>query len=265
MANWEALILRGARADQPAAGIAGRLYFVTDEYTWEQDTGSTWATNALTAALLAYTPAVLANWDYGSDPGDVADALDQLADRVASIEAGGIGGTSSILQISDETLAGDGAFANVTIPAGYEEVWVRARVRTADAGATDRVGLRLGTGGSLDTGNNYVFTVQWQGAAAGGTNSAAASSISGPVTAANGSTANYFGDCEWVILSPGDTSQWKNVRATGGYVDATGHRVGHGSGVWKNTGAINILNIVGISTATFKAGSRLQVLGINYG
>lgn len=178
---------------------------------------------------------------------------------------GGPGGMASVVSISSETLGSDGSFANVTIPAGYDEIWVRARVRTAGAGASDRVGLRVGTGASLDTGNNYAYTVQWQGASAGGSNSAAGSSISSPVTAGNGATASYFGDCEWVILSPGDTSQWKNVRATGGYVDDSGHRVGHGSGVWKNAGAIDILNILGISTATFKAGSKLQVLGVTYG
>lgn len=36
-------ILAGTRADQPAAGTVGRLYYVTDEDVIERDTGSAWA------------------------------------------------------------------------------------------------------------------------------------------------------------------------------------------------------------------------------
>jgi len=35
---------------------------------------------------VTYTPSVLADWDYASDPGDVDDALNQLASRTADIE-----------------------------------------------------------------------------------------------------------------------------------------------------------------------------------
>lgn len=42
MANFEDLILRDTRANQPAAGVAGRLYYVTDENVLERDNGSSW-------------------------------------------------------------------------------------------------------------------------------------------------------------------------------------------------------------------------------
>lgn len=43
MANLESLILApNTRANQPAAGIAGRIYFVTDEGVVERDNGTTW-------------------------------------------------------------------------------------------------------------------------------------------------------------------------------------------------------------------------------
>lgn len=45
--------------------------------------GSTGATDA---ASVTYTPAVAGDWDGGTDPGNVDDALDQLAERVDSIE-----------------------------------------------------------------------------------------------------------------------------------------------------------------------------------
>ena len=39
------------------------------------------------AATVTYTPAVLADWDADTDPGNVDDALDQLASRVKDVEA----------------------------------------------------------------------------------------------------------------------------------------------------------------------------------
>lgn len=40
--NFEDLILRDTRANQPASGIPGRIYYVTDENVTERDNGSTW-------------------------------------------------------------------------------------------------------------------------------------------------------------------------------------------------------------------------------
>ncbi len=50
--NFEDLIMRDTRSNQPAAGIPGRLYYVTDEGVTERDNGSSWMT-ALTAAPAA--------------------------------------------------------------------------------------------------------------------------------------------------------------------------------------------------------------------
>lgn len=41
------------------------------------------------ASAVSYTPAVLTDWDGDADPGDTDDALDQLAERVDDLEAGG--------------------------------------------------------------------------------------------------------------------------------------------------------------------------------
>lgn len=40
--NFEDLIMRDTRANQPAAGVPGRLYYVTDENVTERDNGATW-------------------------------------------------------------------------------------------------------------------------------------------------------------------------------------------------------------------------------
>lgn len=42
MTKLSDIILRDTRANQPAAGTAGRIYYVTDENVTERDNGSTW-------------------------------------------------------------------------------------------------------------------------------------------------------------------------------------------------------------------------------
>lgn len=54
--------------------------------------GSTFASGVLAASQVAYTPTVNTDWDSDSDPGNVDDALDQLAERVDDLEGAGGGG-----------------------------------------------------------------------------------------------------------------------------------------------------------------------------
>ena len=48
--------------------------------------GSKWIAGTPDAGTLSYTPAVLTDWDGDADPGDVDDALDQLAARTDDLE-----------------------------------------------------------------------------------------------------------------------------------------------------------------------------------
>lgn len=50
------------------------------------------STGSVDADDVTYTPTTLADWDGSADPGDVEQALDQLAERVTDVEAGGGGG-----------------------------------------------------------------------------------------------------------------------------------------------------------------------------
>jgi hypothetical protein len=67
-------------------------------------------TNAtgLPAAAVTYTPAVLADWDGSADPGDLDDALDQLAERVADVEAGSAGPSVASRYVIDLASQSDG-------------------------------------------------------------------------------------------------------------------------------------------------------------
>lgn len=57
------------------------------------------------ASVVTFTPSVLADWDSDSDPGNVDDALDELAERVDDIEnAGGSGSDASVITYTPTVL-----------------------------------------------------------------------------------------------------------------------------------------------------------------
>jgi hypothetical protein len=93
------VILRDTRANQPAAATSnsGFIYYVTDENVTERSNGTTWedisdaGAGAVDSDDVTYTPTTLADWDSAADPGDVEQALDQLAERIADVE-GVVGG-----------------------------------------------------------------------------------------------------------------------------------------------------------------------------
>lgn len=98
--SFEDLIGRGATGSKPAAGVPGRLYYDTTLGQWERDTGVAWEVcepipGSGDAGDITYTPAVAADWDSDTDPGDVDNALDQLAERVDDLEGAGGGGDST--------------------------------------------------------------------------------------------------------------------------------------------------------------------------
>lgn len=58
------------------------------------------AVSGVDADDVTYTPTTLADWDGSVDPGDVEQALDQLAERVTDVELGGSG--QAAIQFKDE-------------------------------------------------------------------------------------------------------------------------------------------------------------------
>jgi hypothetical protein len=79
-----------------ATSTYGRLYHavtgastITTLTDWRHQTGGWFdrtGSVSVDADDVTYTPAVLADWDGAADPGDVEQALDQLAERIADVE-----------------------------------------------------------------------------------------------------------------------------------------------------------------------------------
>jgi hypothetical protein len=97
-----------------ATGTYGRLYHavtggstITSLTDWRGQAGG-WFDRAGSVSVdaddVTYTPTTLADWDGAADPGDVEQALDQLAERVADVEAGG-GGDASTTTYTPTTVA----------------------------------------------------------------------------------------------------------------------------------------------------------------
>ena len=97
--------------------------------------------DAQDASILTYTPSVTADWNSSIDPGDVDQALDQLAERVKDLEAVAGSATQFDGFIIQNTVIDE----PVTVPSGHQMIFVS--------------GYTIVTGGSLTiNGNVYVLT-----------------------------------------------------------------------------------------------------------
>jgi len=79
-----------------------------------------WGSSFTGASSLPYAPADVNDWDDLTDPGDVGDALDQVASRLADLETGGEAGLQyrALVTISD----GSGGWEFVTSGDGPVQV-----------------------------------------------------------------------------------------------------------------------------------------------
>jgi hypothetical protein len=135
--------------------------------------GLTLAAGALTATGgavdsddVTYTPTTLADWDSSADPGDVEQALDQLAERVADVEGAISGGDEQYdvdgTPATDDTYAGraiTGVNAGATI-AQWEAVYMGSGGEwlLADANGSGTYPCR-GIAAAAGTDNNPMTVV----------------------------------------------------------------------------------------------------------
>lgn len=85
--------MTSTQRDAISSPATGLLIWNTTTAQLEEYTGAAWGavgagtTTTLDAGDITYTPAVDTDWDSDTDPGDLDDALDQLAERVDDLEA----------------------------------------------------------------------------------------------------------------------------------------------------------------------------------
>jgi hypothetical protein len=147
------MTIGGTDGDVIVDDAAGESVTITG---WECVRGTAQGIADLTgdADLVTYTPTTLADWDGASDPGDVEQALDQLAERVTDVE-GAIGGAvdADDVTYTPTTLADwDGA----ADPGDVEQALDQLAERTAD--------LEAGGGGDASTVTyTPAVTADWDG------------------------------------------------------------------------------------------------------
>lgn len=98
---------------------------------------------------VTYTPGTLADWDGSADPGDVADALDQLAERVADLEAGGAVDASTVTYTPVDTGNWDGS----TDPGNVDDALDQLAERVTAQHNGGPLGYKFGLECSTDSGD----------------------------------------------------------------------------------------------------------------
>ena len=151
------LFVEGSAPGTPPTGYVyvyaksdGDLYIKDDTGT---ETNLTAAGGTPDADDVTYTPTTLADWDGSADPGDVEQALDQLAERITDVEGGAGGG-----HVIKENGSAQTARANLN----FVDTDAGAGLITDDAG-NDETEVNL---------NLYVLKATTPGGELGGTYSA---------------------------------------------------------------------------------------------
>ena len=167
------------------------------------------------------------------------------------------------------TTVGAGGVGSITftaIPSTYKHLQVRltAQVTRATYGR-EGLGIRVGNG-SIDTGSNYSWhSLDGDGASATAGAGASTNTIEGSFVGTT--TGGIYGVAVIDFLDYADTNKYKTIRNLGG-MDHNGTIAGFGgvvslrSGSWRNTAAINQINIYGINSDPFTQYSQFALYGI---
>lgn len=228
--------------------------------TEKSDTGH--SHSAPDASIVTYSPTTAADWDSSTDPGNVDDALDQLAERVTDLEAGGGGGDWEI--IADVTLSSDTAnFDFQSIPSTYKHLKLFYTLRTDRAAASDRVKVIVNN----DTASNkyesilyyWFHTSTWGTIDNGATTYAACTFV-----CANTALSNSFGGGFIEFPDYANTTTLKIFQTRGGQMQSTTIKpeIYDGMAVWRDTSAINRITVAPIFGSNFKQYSRCTLYGM---
>lgn len=210
------------------------------------------------ASGVTFTPTTNADWDGSTDPGNVDDALDQLAERVTDLEGGG-GGGGDLVKIAEVVTSGSQATVTFSsIPGTYRNLKLIGSGRGSASAIASEVFVRF----NGDTGSNYDYA-RWT---RGGTNEqfAQTRAVLGEFTAAT-SPSNAAGGIDILIHNYAGTTFNKLFSGNGGLfasTSASGMASNVMSGNWRSTSAISSLSLT-LASGNFLDNSVFTLYGIN--
>lgn len=223
-------------------------------------------TNAYVDAAAAIARSKL---DFGSGlvNADIAAAAAIVYSKLAlsnSIVAGDLTAGSTMKKIQTATPSG-GQISFSSIPTGYSSLKLVLTGRSTQAATTTAYTMRLGTGGSVDSGANYDVQINVDSAASPGTlNSMGQTSINMGSVAGDSAPAGNAGTAE--ILLPHYTNTSFHKRAMGKmFVDfgTSSNEVTHYDlgAKWRNTGAITNVEL-NLAAGNWAAGTVCELYGL---
>jgi hypothetical protein len=246
-------------ATPPSTPPTGEVHFYVDE--------STKTLHGLDDAAVDIDYGATAITDIVDLPtSETDDALVLAPDGAGGVEwvtpAGGGGGDHVI----DEAILGSAA-ATVdftSIPDTFRSLFLEiAGASSRTAIEVDELGMRVGTGGTIDTGGNYGYH-RWltgAGTTGAGTNSGASRLELGWMPA-DSAAAGMMGLCTVEIARYASTSYMKSMTAQSSAFGNTEQYISIGGGVWRNAAdPIDCIRVYLPSAANLKTGTRVTLYG----
>jgi hypothetical protein len=164
----------------------------------------------------------------------------------------------------DEVLVGSGGAATVSftsIPNTYRDLVLISRVRMESSSNGENVALRLGSGGTPDTGTNYAHWLSYTGWTSGSVDNTADTTFYCCIGADADAPAGGFAWSKAEILGYSDATAWKGYSMHAYSFDGAGRLKTEDHGVWKNASvAVDIVRLTP-SVGDIAEGSRFTLYG----
>jgi hypothetical protein len=185
--------------------------------------------------------------------------LNSLIGIIAS-SGGAAAAASSYESISTVTVGsgGSSSISFTSIPSTYQHLQIRVHgMLTATSAA---ISFRVGTGGTPDTTTSNYYYHRLTGNGASASAGGGADILQSAWVVGNSSTANpevFVTD----ILDYKDTNKYKTLRMFSGVDNNGSGEINLTSGLWKNTGAIDVIQMVP-NTGNFAQYASFALYGI---
>jgi hypothetical protein len=161
--------------------------------------------------------------------------------------------------IASTTLSSNGQVSFTGIPATFTHLQIRCTARSADSGTTSRqIYVYFNGDGASNYAGHYIYG---DGANVPGGNALTVTYGAVAAIPAAGNLANVYAGVVIDIVDYANTSKNKTLKSIAG-VDFNGSgAVSFSSGHWRNTAAINRVDVN--TEGSFLAGSRFDLYGIS--